>query len=188
MTEKKIHRTNNYYLKQIANNTGSHINTHRTNNYLLKQIAENTKGGGGDTPTWESTVVYDSEVTDLGVTVGSDHFKVEFDLHRHSGTDLTGIVIGDLEGQYVGVYDMSLIGSGLGFIVQDSTDMAYIWTATPVFTDGVCHIEFEYNNGKLTSNYFSRVYDAGVPFSPSLFNYIVASANQTVENIKLWVY
>ena len=43
-------KMNNRLLKDIANNTGSSIDEIRSNNYYLKRIAENTAGGtgGGD--------------------------------------------------------------------------------------------------------------------------------------------
>lgn len=48
-------KTDNYYLRNISENTGSeHENRFRNNNYYLRKIAENTEnggGGGGDTPT-----------------------------------------------------------------------------------------------------------------------------------------
>ena len=34
---------NNYYLKKIANQTGSEISGHKSDNFLLKEIANNTK-------------------------------------------------------------------------------------------------------------------------------------------------
>lgn len=40
-------KTDNAYLKDIAENTGSEVTSNRTDNYYLKRIADNTKGGGG---------------------------------------------------------------------------------------------------------------------------------------------
>lgn len=58
-------KTNNKYLKTIANNTGSENNGHRTDNYYLKQIAENTEGGtgGGGSGTNISQTITDGDTT-----------------------------------------------------------------------------------------------------------------------------
>lgn len=38
-------KTDNQYLKGIAENTGSNVNGHHSDNYYLKRIENNTKGG-----------------------------------------------------------------------------------------------------------------------------------------------
>jgi hypothetical protein len=184
MTEKKIHRTNNYYLKQIANNTGSHITTHRTNNYLLKQIAENTKGGG-NTPTWQSNTTYTSNTIDLGVTINSNHFKVKLDFIKQAdgSAPMTGIIIGARE--WVGTF----IDNGkLYFVAQNSRSDMWVYMFDPIFDDNnVCHAEFEYWGGKITTNYT----DEPKPMEKMTigeFNFIYANNVINVENIKLWVY
>lgn len=40
-------KSNNQYLKGIANNTGSNVSANRSDNYYLKRIEENTKNGSG---------------------------------------------------------------------------------------------------------------------------------------------
>lgn len=40
-------KSNNVYLKEIANNTGSDITKRHSDNYYLHRIADNTANGGG---------------------------------------------------------------------------------------------------------------------------------------------
>ena len=60
-------KTNNQYLKSIAEDTGSEdTHGHHSNNYYLKRISENISGGssGGSTSTVEVLVTYTDDSTE----------------------------------------------------------------------------------------------------------------------------
>ena len=57
-------KPDNLYLREISRKTGTSTDQHRTNNWYLKQIANNIDGGGSDLDYISVVITYEDTTTE----------------------------------------------------------------------------------------------------------------------------
>ena len=100
----------NYYLKKIANQTGSTVSGHKSDNFLLKEIANNTKNLSVEEAEASARISeLEGTVVSLNGQIGTLNDEVsslngEIDTLESTITSLNG-QIGELNGQISGLED-----------------------------------------------------------------------------------
>lgn len=91
-------KSNNQYLKGIANNTGSNVSANRSDNYYLKRIEENTKngsgggsGGSGFSGNYNDLTNKPTIPTDVSQLTDTNNTTFTPKTHTHNVPDIRGI-------------------------------------------------------------------------------------------------
>lgn len=117
-------KSNNQYLKGIANNTGSNVSANRSDNYYLKRIEENTKNGSGGGSGGSG---FSGDYNDLTnkPTIPTKTSDLTNDSNFLTGKEISGKTYGQHKHAFQDVFGTYRMGVTITY-EDDSTEIVYL--------------------------------------------------------------